>query len=33
MGLAGRKRAEKLFDVHAVVNKHLEIYRALGKSA
>jgi len=33
MGLAGRKRAEKLFDVHAVINKHLEIYRALGKSA
>jgi glycosyltransferase involved in cell wall biosynthesis len=33
MGLAGRKRAEKLFDVHAVVNKHLEIYRALRKSA
>jgi glycosyltransferase involved in cell wall biosynthesis len=30
MGRAGRRRAERLFDVNAVVSTHLEIYRALG---
>ena len=30
MGLAGRKRAENLFDVRVVVKKHLEIYQELG---
>lgn len=29
MGLAGRQLAEKEFDVHAVVDKHLAIYRRL----
>jgi glycosyltransferase involved in cell wall biosynthesis len=29
MGLAGRKLAEKEFDVHAVVDKHLAIYQRL----
>ncbi len=33
MGCAGRKRAEQLFDVNAVVSTHLEIYRALGEHA
>lgn len=31
MGLAGRKRAVQVFDVNAVVNMHLNIYRALGE--
>jgi glycosyltransferase involved in cell wall biosynthesis len=31
MGRAGRRRAEQVFDVNAVVSTHLEIYRALGK--
>jgi len=30
MGLAGRKRAEVLFDINAVVARHLKIYRELG---
>lgn len=30
MGRAGRRRAEQVFDVNAVVNTHLDIYRALG---
>lgn len=30
MGQAGRLRAERLFDVHAVVAAHLDIYRTLG---
>lgn len=33
MGQAGRRRAEKLFDINSVVNKHLEVYRALEKIA
>lgn len=33
MGHAGRKRAEKVFDVNVVVRKHLEIYSALGECA
>lgn len=30
MGVAGRKRAEQIFDVHTVVRTHLDIYQALG---
>lgn len=33
MGHAGRKRAEKVFDVNVVVRTHLEIYSALGECA
>lgn len=32
MGQAGRLRAERLFDVRAVVAAHLDIYRALGEA-
>ena len=33
MGITGRKRAERIFDVKAVVSEHLKIYEALGVSA
>lgn len=29
MGLAGRKRAERLFDINAIVDRHLDIYDSL----
>jgi hypothetical protein len=32
MGLAGRKRAEEIFDINRVVRTHLDIYNSIVKT-